>query len=259
MTLTSAIVRGAYRELNLVAVNGALPTTLETEGLALLQTLASSVIGNEAGEQLQAFPLGRGNIDVPAGFPWGDGVPPGDWWVPLQARLVCNLTAPLSVDLHPMPQDGSRLAAIDVSGNFSANPLTLDGNGRMIEGVQSLTLNTDGDAREWIYRADLGEWLKVTPIALADPFPWPSEFDDMFIIMLATRIAPRFGVSISGESGAAMRRSERQFKARYKQVIEVSPDGALIPRQAWRPYRAYRPYVNGDAGVFPRWGLRFPW
>lgn len=252
MTLVSSIIRRAYRESNLLALT-ADPTTAQTdEALEQFQGLLASVYGNEMGEPLQLFPIGRNNVKVPSGYPWGDGYPPREWWVPLQARLVCNLTAAFTVDLHPAPEDGSRLGVVDASGNFATYPLTLVGNGRLIEGVTSLPLSTNGFLGEWLYRADLGQWMRVTPITASSEMPFPHEFDDYFITMLALRLNPRYGQDLSKSSAAALQRSETQLKARYHQTIPTPTEPGLTQMSVQtypnnRRYWGRQPSI-GDAG-----------
>src|SRR3546814_10171580 len=84
--------------------------------------MVKSVFGDEVGEPLTALPIGSLNIDRPSGYPWWDTVPDGDWFVPKNTRAVFNLEAPLDLYLHPEPDDGSRLAVVDVAGNLATNP-----------------------------------------------------------------------------------------------------------------------------------------
>lgn len=267
MTTVADMIIDGYRESNLVAEGQPLNTNQTAVGLRRLQVIASSVYGNEMGEKLQLFPLGANNVSVPSGYPWGNGNPPQEWWVPLNSRLVCNLTMALSsppVYLHPAPQDGTRLGVVDASGNFATYPLTLAGNGRKIEGLDQVTLNEDGTRRDWVYRADLGEWKRVTPIEPDGDWPWPDDFDDMFICMLAMRLNPRYGQSIGQDSIAALERSRGQFKARYTQIVPT-PTPLELTQYSAQTYRNNRnPWgpqpSTGDSGwawpiggAFGRW------
>ncbi len=262
MTLVSDLIRDAYRETNLIAIGGTLTADEQAEGLKRIQVIAGSVYGNEMGEQLQLFPIGQNNVQVPSGYPWGNGYPPQQWWAPLNVRLVCNLTSALTdppVYLHPAPQDGSRLGLIDASGNFATYNLALWGNGRTIEGVEQLTFSTDGVKADWVYRADLGDWKRVAPIDLDDEWPWPEAFDDMFVVMLAMRLNPRNSQAIAQESVQTMQRSRSQFQARYKQIIATPSNPALLQpsvqaypnnRQPWGQQPS-----TGDSG----YALPTPW
>lgn len=131
-------------------------------------------------------------------------------------RLVLNLDAAATVTLHPSPYDGQRLAVLDAGQTLATNNLTLDANGRRIEGQQTLMLDTDGDTREWLYRADLGNWVKMGDLALGDDLPFPSEFDDYFSIVLAMRLSPRYGQAIAPPSTEWLQAMSNQLEARYR-------------------------------------------
>jgi len=51
--------------------------------------------------------------------------------------------------------------------------------------------------------------------------PFPSEFEDFFVITLAIRLAPRLGPPIGAETLAAYKRSQQQFIARYVQSQDL--------------------------------------
>lgn len=248
MTLVSEIITDAFRQSNLVAV-GVEPTDAEkTEALRYLNRLLKSVFGNEAGDPLTAFPIGRQNIQRPAGFPWYGEVPSEDWFVPLNVRVMMNLDKSVPLYLHPLPNNGARFAAIDVTGALSQNPVTIYGNGRLIEGQQSITLDEDSLDAEWFYRDDLANWIRYSPLAEGDIFPFPAEFDDYFITMLAIRLNPSYGIALDPQSAEIMRRSKTQLQARYTQKIPMKSEVGLLrlsrmaaDRDQWRDYDSW-PY-----------------
>lgn len=249
MTLVSSIINDAYRETNINPIGKAPSDAENTEGLRRLQTLVSSVLGNEAGEQLEPLPLGRNEINSPAGYPWYNNQLPANQFIPVNRRVMANLTGPGYLNLHPKPDDGARMGLIDVSQNLSAYPLTIYGNGRSIEGDDLQVYSTDGLIREWLYRGDLGNWVTVTSLALTDQMPFPVEFDDMFIIMLAGRLNPRNGQSLDPASIEALKRSRTQFRARYAQDIFVPVDITLLKAPA--PYGYGRSWYWGGGNVDP--------
>ena len=221
MTLVSEIITDAYRISNLLAI-GTTPTAAQqTEALRYLNRIIKSVFGNEAGDPLTAFPIGRNGITRPGGYPWWDQVPDDDWFVPKNYRLMLNLEAPVNLYLHPDPDDGSRFALIDVSGNLSVYNATVYGNGRLIENSSVITLNVDNTDSEWFYRADLANWTKYAPLLDSDTFPFPVEFDDYFVTLLAMRLNPSYGAALSEEAVMVHRRSKRQLQARYTQAIQM--------------------------------------
>ena len=220
MTTVSDIITDAYRQSNLIAI-GTVPTeAMQTEGFRYLNRLVLSTFGNEVGDILTPIPLGRTDVQRPAGFPWYDNAPPAEWFVPMNTQLVCNLTDTTEVYLHPSPDDGARVSAIDIAENFATNNLTIHGNGRRIDGQTSVTLSTNGQNQTWFYRSDLGEWVTVTPLEdLDQTFPFPVEYDMYFITLLAMTLNPQYGVEMNSQVAAMMTRSATQLKARYQNII----------------------------------------
>lgn len=229
MTLVSDIIRDAYRESNLIAISADPTAAEQDEGLRLLNRLVASVRGNDAGEQLDQVIVGRNNIERPQGFPYYDGVPDTtEWLVPLNSRLVLNLTAPVEVWLDPMPIDGARYAVQDKSGNLATFNLTVHGNGMTIGGADDVVYSTNDTNTEYMFRADIGEWLAVSPLEADDTFPFPIEFDDVFVIGLSMRLNPRHATQADPQSQMAYARVIKQFKARYRQGQEMVSELALI-------------------------------
>lgn len=228
MTVVSSIIKDALRETNIIPI-GKTPTDAEyAEGLSRLQTLIDSVKGNEAGENLTPYAIGRNEINSPSAYPWYNDSLPSDVYLPLNVRLMLNLNSVGQANLHPRPYDGSRIAVVDVSQNLGSYGFTLVGNGRSIEGDDAVTLEDGGMSREWMYRADTGNWVRVTDITLTSDMPYPREFDDMFIILLATRLNPRYGQSLDPASQMMLSRARSQFRARYRQVIQVDSEEGLL-------------------------------
>lgn len=229
MTLVSEIIRDAYRISNLISIT-ADPTTAEVaEGLRYLNRLVAFMRGTEAGEQLDPVPIGRGNINRPQGYPWYDQVPDGtEWFVPINSRLMLNLTSPATVYLDPNPMDGARFAVLDLSNNLDTNPFTVIGNGRTIGGALSRQFDTDGANVEFMYRMDVGDWLPVSPLTLTDTFPFPVEFDDLFVINLSMRLNPSHAVEADPQAVAILAKLTTQFKARYRQSQQMGSELALV-------------------------------
>ncbi|CAM6031246.1 unnamed protein product [Sphagnum compactum] len=244
----TSIITSALRETNLIPLGVAPTTAQQTEAFGLLSTIVAGVLGNEAGENMTPMPLGQDNIVSPTGYPWWDNELPGNIFIQTNTRIMCNLTGPGFINLHPRPHDGARLGIVDVSGNFAENPLTIYGNGRNIDGSPEETFSTNGLVQEWIYREDLGGWVTVIPISLTGLMPWPPEFDDMFIIMLAMRLNPRYGQVMHPASEAALKAAMTKFSARYKQSDSQQPaeDGLLYLTNYYRFYGRFANRQYGD-------------
>jgi len=95
------IITEALRETNLIPL-GVIPTeNQQAEAFTLLQSIVSSVLGNEVGENLNPMPLGQDNITSPVGYPWWNNSLPGNMFIQTNVRIMCNLTAEGFVNLHP--------------------------------------------------------------------------------------------------------------------------------------------------------------
>ncbi len=247
MTTIRQIITDAYREGGLVQI-GLTPEAEELdEGLRKLQSLIRSLYGNEMGNPYRLVGYG-----VPPGASshakWTDSSSVIDrTYVPHNTRLFVHLTSAKTVNLNPSPNDGDRFAVIDVSQNFASTPLTIDGNSKNIEGGSSIVLNEDGINREWIYRADLGEWVRITEITTNSQSPFPPEFDDFLITLLALRLNPRYQAQTAPETVSELQRMRRQFRARYAQTNDVPVEDALIRLPlSWE--RCYRDLGGLDWG-----------
>lgn len=229
MTLVTDIIRSALRETNLIPLGTSPTTAQEQEAFQLLSTIVSGVPGGEAGENLSPLALGQDNIEAPNGYPWWSNELPQNLFVRANTRLMLNLTAEGFVYFDPNPHDGARMGIVDCALNLDICPITLYGNGRLIDGDVDLVLNTAGLTQEWVYREDIGSWTTVTPLTLSSEMPWPSEFDDMFIILLAMRLNPRYGQVIHPASAEWLRKIKSAFSARYSQSWTQMPseDGLL--------------------------------
>jgi hypothetical protein len=230
VTLVSDIIQRAYRISNIIPLGATPSSAMSTEALNVLNPFVQSVIGNEAGDKF---------IDVTIGGTYDDsGVI--DQWVPDNVRLLLNLTAADTYLLDPRPTDGQRFAIVDLDGNLATYNIVLDGNGRNIEDTATVTLSTNSLNRQWMYRADTGNWVRIATLATSDQLPFPEEFDDYFITMLAMRLNPTYGQSLAPETLKLLSRSRGQLNARYSQMQQVNPDvdWRSIPSQRKR-YGSY--------------------
>lgn len=214
MTLASTIITDAYRESNLIPLGGTPSTNQVNEGVSRLNNILESSIGNEIGNELH---------DINVGGPYDDNAA-YDFWVPNNSRLVLNLSAALTLYLDPDPYDGQRLAIVDALGTLPTYNLTINGNGRQIEGASSVIINDDYIAKEWMYRGDTANWIVVTPIVAADEMPFPSAFDDYFIMMLALRLDPMHGQGFSPEQVDILKRARRNIRSRYRYRKSTYPE-----------------------------------
>lgn len=229
MTAVREIIKESLRETNLIPLGVEPSDDQVQESFKLLTTIVTGVLGNEMGENLNPLPLGQEGIDSPSGYPWWSNSLPANVYVKANTRLMLNLTGEGYVYFDPAPHDGARMGVVDCSDNLDLCPLTIYGNGRKIDADFDVVLDIPGTKRDWVYREDIGTWVSVTPLDLDGEMPWPAEFDDMFIIMLALRLNPRYGQVIHPASMETLRDTKKKFTARYSQSTTQMPseDGLL--------------------------------
>lgn len=237
MTSTLDIITDAYREGNLIGI-GVTPTTPEqAQAITRLNAVVSNVFGNDVGEKLFDWPVGS-VIGSESGT--STSWTAYRWTRPQEgARLVVNVGGAQLLYLPAVVNDGARLGFVDVGQNIGGNPITINANGRLIEGAAEVTLDTDGETREWFYRADLGDWVKISDLTLGGDMPFPKEFDDVFVTLLAMRLNPRYGRAMMPDSSGWLQQSIARFKARYAQRVVTPADLPVLvmSRQAYNPYR----------------------
>lgn len=214
MTLVSQIITDAYRESNLIPLVATPNANQVTEALRRLNVILLSTVGNEAGDGLTEYNIEGDYTDESLTSPW----------VPDNARLMLNNTAAKTYLLDPYPQDGQRFAIVDVAGNLDTLNVVVNGNGRRIEDAATVTLNTAALYRQWLYRSDIGNWVRIAELADDDEMPFGMEFDDYFVTALALRVNPRYGQMMTPETGAAYNRAKSQLRARYRTTREIMSD-----------------------------------
>lgn len=219
MTQVSDIIVQALRESNIIAVNANPNPSENAEALSRLQALVLSALGNEVGYIMEDWNIASAaSILKPSGVPLAASQAAA-WRVPPNARLICNLGAPLTITLDPQPQDGQRFSIVDAGNTFDASALTLATNGRKVNGeVGTVEFAEKGVALQWLYRSDIANWVLIDPLAVADDMPFPPDFDDYFVIMLAMRMNPRYGKELNQQSLDRLAQQRMQFIKRYAQT-----------------------------------------
>lgn len=247
MATATEIVTAAYRESNLIPV-GREPTAAETaEGLRKLNRLLSEVFGLVVGEHMRSWdtPSIR---NAPSDARWplqpvNTSLPDGVWqYPPPNARCMVAISTATTIYFMPNPADGARMSIARVGSDFEANPLTIDANGRYIEGQPTITFDTNiTEPVSWMYRADRGEWVRTDTLGVDDPLPFPSECDDYFICLLNMRLSPAFGKATKPETASRYLDTKKYMKTRYRQptLAPLRPNGILFnTRQVFRgPWR----------------------
>lgn len=246
MPLISSIITDAFRETNILPL-GKVPTAAQsTEALRLFNAIITSIYGGDAGEELADWPLGtfgRESQADPLAYTNDQLIRPT-----INRRLLALNTTALTVYLSLYPQDGARMGIADPFGRLNAFPVTLDANGRTIEDAATKVLNVNGTFQEWFYRADLGQWVKISPLVEADNLPFPDEFEAMFVILLAMRLNPRYGRQMGDQSAAVLKQGRTSFVARYLQSQPLQIDDSISwPFMSAQSYDQQREFSSTSA------------
>jgi hypothetical protein len=248
VTLVSSIILDAFRESNMLPLGKAPTDAQSTEALRLYNQILKSTYGGVAGEPLRDWALGT--FDQHPEPPFVDEAvdETTTHYPPINARLVVLNLAPATVYLTDRPQDGARYGLADPFSRLADFPVTLDANGRTIEGAPTVIVSENGLFREWIYRADLAAWLRVDGVEPTTENPFPADFDIMFTILLAMRLNPRYGRSIDDQSTAMLRQNKREFIARYLQSSPLDIDDSISwPFLSRQSYGTGREFTTTDA------------
>lgn len=249
MATLRKIITDAYRESGIIQ-KGTVPDADQMqEGLDKLLTIIENTFGEEVGGPLEDINYGDDGVANAYSVDSNRELSIDNSYARSSYRLLVNSQAPKTVYLDPLPYDGARFSVIDVGGNFATAPLTLVADTRKIEGGSQVVLNQNGTNRDWLYRADLAEWVRVAPLTLDSQTPFPSQFDDYFVIKLATRLYPRYLVSTAQESLMHYRELQRKFRSRYATSQEMNSEIALIRT---RGNRYLNWYLDGSELRFNR-------
>jgi len=239
MTTVAQIITDAYQTNNLLALTATPTAEEEAKALRATNRVFRSLFGAALGEYLKPINVGDNNIiQDPYTFPVASLVAP--YFIPNNARLLLNITSAITVYLPSSPQDGARFALQDKSGNLSTFPITVVANGTTIESATQVAVNTDNANIEWFYRADLGNWQKVSDLALLDDFPLPLEFEDLFISLLALRLDPSEGIALDDQIAYVMKQLTKKMNSKYRQKIEAPSELGLLYLTN-RSYDAFTP------------------
>jgi hypothetical protein len=229
MTAVAEIIERGFFEAALTSELQHATPTQTTRAMTTLSTLVKFLYGTSAGESLTPFPLGNVGVKDPVQFDCFDRIPQN-------SMLIASNEAPLTVYLPPSPSDGARVGISDPFNRLQAFPITVTGNGRAVDGQMQQVVETNGANPVWFYRADLSAWVRIAPLLITDPMPFPEEFDEMFVLLLAMRLNPVYARDgISQAQAGMLGEMRQQFVARYLQSspLEINPDIAFMSRQSF--------------------------
>lgn len=226
MSTAGVIIGEAFREGNFIPVGDAATAAQIAEALPRLNALVETLFGNEMGSPLrdwytptawsaaeeQRHPLTPLTEDESTA-PWA--------YVPEGSRIVASIGSARTLYFPGNPRDGARMGVNNVGS--AAATLTLDGNGRLIEGSTTRAATPAAlHGSTWLYRADLSNWILLADItAEGTELPLPNEFDDLFVTGLCMRLAERYGADLRPSV------SERHTDMVARFVKRYHPDSRL--------------------------------
>lgn len=221
--LVSEAIKAGYREANIIVIGESPSDDENAEALSRLNDFRDALFGSELGENLEdwAVPPPSAQSAIPENL-----VSPnlGSTWYlcpRTNSRLLVRALVATTIKFPENPNDGSRIAFVDIGSN--SVDLTLNGNGRLIEGQPLLVDTPQAFAgKQWFYRADLASWEAVEDLTLADNLPLPREYNDLFICYVAIRMSPRHSQEVSEKTVAVFDKLLKQAKARYRQTQAIA-------------------------------------
>ena len=219
------IIKQAFREGNFIAV-GEDPTVEEiAESIPRLHNLIESLFGFEIGEaysdwHVPSVFVSEALLRSPLTPATSVTASSADLYKfpPPNVRLLVKTTEARTIYLPANPCDGARMQFLNIAS--SGVVVTIDGNGHLVESAATVAATTSAlHGRKWFYRADLGDWTRLTAVVDEDdPMPLPEEFDDLLVCGLAIRLSARFEVTVKPETFGRFTDMMRRLKKRYKQT-----------------------------------------
>lgn len=231
MTVVADIIDEAFRESGLITELEHPTPTQSERALSRLQSIVMAAYGYEVGEPLVDWLIGDYETRYIA----------NEWQYPIaNSRLLLRMTDERTIYFPLQPMNGARMKVIDVLGNLATFPVTLDGQGRLIEGASQLVLNQNSINRTWIYDAEVANWVRVEGIDIDTQMPFPVEFDDYFITTLAMALSPRYSNDVSPMTVARMQDYLGKIRSRYRQTQFTPSELGLLrltnDRRYWLGY-----------------------
>jgi hypothetical protein len=194
-----------------------------TDAMTALNTLKGSLFGTEIGQRLSVQDLtGLTAAQAEAG---------GEYAIP---AVAFTLTAP------GKPRAGDRFGITDPNLVFGASPLTINRNGRLLNGAASnLSVSVAGAHVRFWYRGDTGNWVEEADFATPDDV---IEFPDALIAylpyMLAVALAPEFGADLRPDIAALAAEGRAAFARAYGRRGRLGLDPSFAAPGVGQPQQA---------------------
>lgn len=211
MTTLATILDDAHYRIGALAEGQPLPAHDAAVGLRALNGLIDSLPDRGVGDTLRLIRV------------------TGAYTIAKPSILHVIATAALTVTLPENPHDGFRVKIVDVGANFASYNCTIARNGWLIAGAAAdVTLSTSGQSKEYMYRADLGDWKDITrPLLGASESPFPPAHDEGVKSMLALLLCEFKGKQPTAELVFAAQDGLARLQAQYMPSLTVDFEQSL--------------------------------
>jgi hypothetical protein len=275
MLVSDAITR-AYREGAIRPIGSGTPNTDELdEGLYRLNALWKGIRATALGEVIhdwqlpnktrtapydanninQFYPQNLSGFNQPStGWDTGDDsaglgvLNHRQHYPPINCRILCKITGSDNTAYFPQfPYDGARMAIVDIG---MTETLVIQGNGRLIDGSTSYNFTAGSTPMEWLYRADIANWVPIgSDLVLTDTLPLPPEFDDFFVCGTAIRLCALDQLDPQPPTTSAFALAEKKIMQRYYQpgIMSYGGQNAVPAMQNYNNYWGFG--TNFRSGV----------
>lgn len=213
MTRVKDIVINAFREIGILNENNFPTYSQGIQAVELYNRIIRNMIGGNAGKRLTNWKI---SSDLPNLID--------------NSRIVTDNKSPKTLTLPSNPNDGAQLAVVDPYATLDKYPVTLVANDYPIENQSELVLNKPSSFLHWMYREDLAQWIRLTPLSPEDIQPFPEMYDEMFQIFLGVRLGVRYSQEVSQASLNIFTATMKDFISRYtqKNILHVNPQLAQL-------------------------------
>lgn len=251
MATVNDLVRQAFRQENLKAVSQTISDAEMAEGVEIFNEIWENIIGSTLGEKLNDWPVPPSAAVSQARefplLPRDESLPYDTYAYPQQNyNIVSNLGGAQTVYLKQNPSDGARMGLVNIGPSYAVNPLTINANGRLIEGASSLVLDSfTATPIRWFYRADLSEWVRITEFTGTEDSPLPKQFNRFWRCAVAIDLCPRYNKDPQAVTLAGYKDGMATILGRYAQDMPSAVD----PDNLWRmPWQAFAYPQAGNFG-----------
>jgi len=221
LTVRDVITR-AGRLLGSVASGDSLTADEGADALVAINSMKRAMMGTIIGPRLGSIALTGTTGQAENG---------GEYAIPVASF---TLTAPLN------PKSGARFGVTDANLNWTAQPLTIARNGRLINGsAANYVISTLGTNTRFWYRGDTGNWvIEADYVTLDDAVGFPDSLIDYLPLMLSVVMAAEYGSDLRPEVVAGAAEGRQAFARSYARRGRNQLDAPIGVQLADKPQSA---------------------